>query len=113
MTSPWQGNHPPPEAVLAPQLVACEPLYLALMKTLHAASRDDHELPSLAAVVTVADLFGALAAGTGLLWQAPDLVSALRALADDLEARRDAEPPKPVARTLRDFFVSAKPPVEH
>jgi hypothetical protein len=113
--SPWQSNDPiggsPPEP-LAPELARCPELYLALMGTLCAASRSDPELGSLAAIVSLAELLGDLVVNSGALWVQPDIVAALRDLADKLEARR-AGPDKPVLATLRDFFLSARPPAAH
>jgi hypothetical protein len=115
--SPWQTGKPPgdppppgPDARIAPELARCEPLYLAMMGTLCMTSRSDPELPSIAAIVTVAELLGDLVVNTGALWVQPDLVAALRDLADKLEARRGG-PEKPALATLRDFFLSARPPV--
>jgi hypothetical protein len=115
-SSPWQSNDPtggpPPPEPIAGELRNCPELYLALMGTLCTASRSDPELASLAAIVSVAELLGDLAVNTGALWVQPDLIAALRDLADKLEARRGGAE-RPALATLRDFFLSARPPAAH
>jgi hypothetical protein len=100
-----------PSGETAPQLAACNDLYRTLLKALHAAGRADAELSSLAAFVAIIDLAGDLVLASGLLWASPDLVSALRSLADTLERRRKAEPAQPLLPTVREFFASARPPL--
>jgi hypothetical protein len=86
--SPWTPEPGSPAAALH----AVEPTYRALLMTLCLLSRENADLPSLGAVVAVTERLGDLIAGTGILWQKPDLVAALHDLADGLERRREAEP---------------------
>jgi hypothetical protein len=103
-TNPW-------EPIIAPELAACGPVYSRLMQALHAASRTDEEMPTLAAIVTIVELASELMITSGALWTTPDLVDALRRHVDYLEQRRKDEPPAPVSATLREWFASARPPV--
>jgi hypothetical protein len=107
--SPWRPPPGSPSALLA----AAEPVYWTLMRALHAASLEQPSPPVLSTIIAVTDLMGDLIVGTGALWEAPDMVKALRALADTLEQRRETEPPKPAIDSLREFFASARPPIEH
>jgi len=111
-TSPWQPGElsPEPDARIA----AVEPLYRALLAKLHAAAYiSEDDLPTAAAVMAAIDLAADLALASGLLWAQPDLVAALRTLADDLEQRREAEPARPLLPTVRQLFASARPPSAH
>jgi len=111
-TSPWQPGElsPEPDARIA----AVEPLYRALLAKLHAAAYiSEDDLPTAAAIMAAIDLAADLALASGLLWAQPDLAAALRTLADDLEQRREAEPPRPLLPTVRQLFASARPPSAH
>jgi hypothetical protein len=102
--SPWQPAHE-----REPRFVLAEPVYKALLQTLHTASRINPDLPTAAAVMASIDLGYDLAVMSGLLWESPDLIAALRKLADTLEARRDSEPPRPVLATVRECFAASRP----
>jgi hypothetical protein len=103
--------HNPWEPPLAPELAATGPLYSRLMQALHAASRADEEMPTVAAIVSIVELASELIIASGALWEKPDLIEALRGHIDYLEQRRADEPPRPVAATLHEFFANARPPL--
>jgi hypothetical protein len=111
--NPWQrppGEDGPPPGEPATRLAATEtPIYRALLTTLHAASRQDEELPTLAAVAACVDLAYDIAVTSGLLWASPNLIESLRSLADQMEKRREAEAPRELKMTVREFFASARP----
>jgi hypothetical protein len=112
MDNPWKPNQPEGEVVeqVAPQLATCEPVYAAMMRALHACSRDQ-DLSSLAAAVAMLDFSNDFIVNSGLLWVTPDFVASLRVLTDELEARQKDGPARPLQPTLREYFANARPAV--
>jgi hypothetical protein len=47
-----------------------------------------------------------LAIQSGSLWVSPDLVAALRSVADELERRREHDPPEPLLATLKETLTA-------
>ena len=95
------------------RLAACEPLYRAMLKTLHAVAHSDDGLRSDVAVVTLTDMAADVAVSSGLLWETGDgvdIVKALRDLSDILQHRRDREPAKPLLGTVREVFADRARP---
>jgi hypothetical protein len=112
--SPWQADHPPaapPDPPSGAPLEASEAVYRVLWKTLLTIADVHGDLPVAAATMAAIDLGTDLAIASGLLWQTPDIPAALRALADNLEARRDAEPPQRILTSLSQTLASARPPI--
>jgi hypothetical protein len=106
--SPWQADLPPTPPPGAP-LEASEAVYRVLWKTLRTIADVRGDLPAAAAMMACMDLATDLAIASGLLWQTPEIPTALRDLADGLEARRDAEPPKHMLGTLHETLASVRP----
>jgi hypothetical protein len=61
---------------------------------LNTASRVHKDLPAAVAVVALVDLAADILLASGILWRQPDLIASMRTLTNDLERRRDAEPPR-------------------
>jgi hypothetical protein len=109
--SPWQGSPdgpaPPPDAPL--DATATEAVYRVLWKTLRTVADVSEELPAAIAVVACVDLAADLSIASGILWQTPDIVAALRTLADDLERRPTDEPAWPMLTTVKELFAHSRP----
>ena len=92
------------------RLAGVDPVYDALIKTLHACSQDETVRVD-SAITALGSVMGSLASVSGILWTSPDLIEALRGLADELEARRESDLPPPPLATLREVFAAARPAV--
>jgi hypothetical protein len=107
--SPWQSDDPasdplPPSGAPPRGIEASEAVYRVLWKTLRNIADVSEDLPVSAAIMGAVDLGIDLAIASGA-----DIAAALRELADNLDDRRNTEPPQRTFGTLRETLAIARP----
>jgi hypothetical protein len=100
-SNPWA----PP---VAPDLALAEALYRQLHLALGICARGDVEIPIWAALVSLLDVAADLVVTSGTLWTTPDMVAAMRVVADELERRREHDPPEPLLATLKEALAAGR-----